>query len=1124
MLKNFFNINKNKNIKPLNLTSFLIGKEKLFSSKIISSSTGNDKNIFLTKNSNSFSANKLFKNFQSYKFFSENTNFKPTSIDILKDELKTDIQKSLHRGKNRLPYNLKEGDLINSFRVQKIIKFEEFQMTGFILEHEATGAKYFHIDSSDLNNTFAIHFCTPAFNNTGVFHILEHLSLCGSKKYPVRDPFMNMMKRSLNSYMNAWTGSDFTMYLFAAQNEKDFQNLRDVYLDAVYNPNLDYLDFLQEGWRFEFLEPENKKSGLQYKGVVLNEMKGDMSRQDSYFIHKLQSCLLNDLTYKYNSGGDPKNIPELKYEDLVNTHKKYYHPSNTKFFSYGDLNFLENLEFLEKNLLYKYSRDSVENLSKGEKFSVERSNTWTSPKEVMDFYQPELGGSNTEEGNNEQNAQNLSKMAFAYLCNDINENPYETFKLSILAHLLMEGPSSTMYKGLIESGLAPGYCHGYGMDTSLRESIITIGVQNIENDYKKFKQIEDAIFDGLLDVANKGFESKLIEEVLHLIEYDSIKPKDDFGVNFLNQSSGFFTHSNYPFPMLQVNEFSAKLKRELKSDPNVFQNLVKKYLIENNHRLKLILRPKDDLLAKLNKEESESLTKIDQSLTNEEAEKIIQDTNNLIKHQSQIQDMNILPCLNLEDIPTLVETITHTKHKLVKDIPLTFFDQPTNGISFLRIKANIKEIPDDLKAYISLYNLILPRLGTKNYTYEEFQNKLHTNSAGLSVSVDAFSDINNITHEYENLVYEFSFLDSNMNKAMSLYSELFSTPNFFDLQNLNNIIKQESVKIANEITNNSLDYAISHANSGLKSYKKTYDAFMSDMFICKLGSDLLQLASPRDVLQTTAEKLYLLHNLIFRKDAIEFSLHGSVRVLESISAQINLMINEVKNNNEVFERDIKREDSDINIFEEKYHKTIIKTPAQVNECVEVFKIPNFNHPDYPKCVVMSNLIGLNTLHKEIREKGGAYGSGASPSDSGLCVMYSYRDPHPERTYNTFEKALMMVSEGKFSQQDIKEAKIFTFSQVDKIINPANKGLELFLRGIKEEDRNIFRNRLLNVNKDDLIEVCKKYFIPQLEEGNTSRVVFGSVEGGNMFDPAEWEFCEALDFLSESYFTKEEEEN
>jgi len=232
----------------------------------------------------------------------------------------------------------------------KIIPFKDYSMTAYILQHEKTGAQYYHIDTPDLNNTLAIHFKTPAFDNTGVFHILEHLSLCGSKRYPVRDPFMNMIKRSLGSYMNAWTGNDFTMYLFSAQNTTDYNNLRGVYTDAVLNPNLTKLDFLQEGWRTELFDQNDDNSDLIFKGVVLNEMKGDSSRQDVHFIQKVYSNLFPNNAYKFNSGGEPKFIPTLTYENLLKTHENFYHPSNMKIFSYGDMNFLHNLEYFEEIL------------------------------------------------------------------------------------------------------------------------------------------------------------------------------------------------------------------------------------------------------------------------------------------------------------------------------------------------------------------------------------------------------------------------------------------------------------------------------------------------------------------------------------------------------------------------------------------------------------------------------------------------------------------------------------------------------------------------------------------------------------------------------------------------------
>ena len=265
---------------------------------------------------------------------------------MVNSKFNIDLSKYTLRGKFRVPYSLNINDVIHNFKLIKKEEFADFEMTGYTLVHQKTGSSYYHLDSQDISNAFVVHFKTPAFDNTGVFHILEHLSLCGSNKYPIRDPFMNMTKRSLNSYMNAWTGPDFTMYPFATHNEKDFRNLLEVYLDATFFPRLNYYDYLQEGWRYEFLEQTNEKSELLFKGIVFNEMKGDMARQDTNFIHKMQSNILNNNTYKFNSGGDPQFITTLSYNELINAHKKYYHPSNAKFMTYGDLNFIHHLEYI----------------------------------------------------------------------------------------------------------------------------------------------------------------------------------------------------------------------------------------------------------------------------------------------------------------------------------------------------------------------------------------------------------------------------------------------------------------------------------------------------------------------------------------------------------------------------------------------------------------------------------------------------------------------------------------------------------------------------------------------------------------------------------------------------------
>lgn len=258
------------------------------------------------------------------------------------------VRHDIPRGKNRVPYNIKVGDSIHGFTVTEKEAIPSFDVVAYKLEHAATGAKWLHLDSSDTDNVFAVMFRTPPDDHTGKPHILEHLALCGSRHYPVRDPFFNMIKRSLNTFMNAWTGSDFTMYPFSSQNAQDYRNLLSVYTDAAFLPNLNYLDFRQEGHRLEFTDPEDPKSGLKFHGVVYNEMKGAMSDPDGAFVHKVNEGLFQKSQYRFNSGGEPKHITDLQYQELADFHRMYYHPSNATFFSYGDLDFTEHLKFVEE--------------------------------------------------------------------------------------------------------------------------------------------------------------------------------------------------------------------------------------------------------------------------------------------------------------------------------------------------------------------------------------------------------------------------------------------------------------------------------------------------------------------------------------------------------------------------------------------------------------------------------------------------------------------------------------------------------------------------------------------------------------------------------------------------------
>ena len=380
---------------------------------------------------------------------------------------------------------MKVGDVVHGFQVKEVEHIEFFDINAFKLEHEATGARYLHLDCQDMDNAFAVLFRTPPDDHTGKPHILEHLATCGSAKYPVRDPFFNMIKRSMNTYMNAWTGSDFTMYPFSTQNAQDFRNLLSVYLDMGFFPRLDPMDFTQEGHRLEFKEWNDPATELERKGVVFNEMKGAMSNPEDAFMHRINENLFRKAQYRFNSGGEPKHIPELEYKDLKAFHEKYYHPSNSTFLSYGDLDFTRHLEFISKEVMPKYQRNEA--AVKASDIPLE--DRLREPINRETRFMPDLTGE----------ADLQTKLGITYLANQAAADPYESFCMQVLATLLMEGPNSPFYKKIIEAGVAPNFCPGAGYDGSTKEATFTMGVQGVK--LEDVRACEEALYSTLKEVA-----------------------------------------------------------------------------------------------------------------------------------------------------------------------------------------------------------------------------------------------------------------------------------------------------------------------------------------------------------------------------------------------------------------------------------------------------------------------------------------------------------------------------------------------------------------------------------------------------------------------------------------------
>ena len=520
------------------------------------------------------------------------------------------------RGDRSLPYELKEGDIISGFKVKKIQDISLYSIRSYQLEHEKTKAQYIHLHAPDPNNCFAVLLRTTPHNDKGTAHILEHIVLCGSEKYPVRDPFMNMLKRSLNTYMNAWTGADFTCYPFSSQNEKDFKNLMDVYLQSVYKPLINHHDFLQEGWRYDFQKENDPESDLVFKGVVYNEMKGVMQTPDNLFVENLQKTLYKDNPYYFSSGGLPSHIPKLSYEELKDFYKRFYHPSNSYFYSYGDLDFREHLKFIDDNYLKKSQYlDPKTEVPLQERYREPVTVHVKSPPDAVAI----------EPGKE-------TKLGLSFLCNIVVDSPVTSFSLQILSYMLFDTPSSPFYQTLIESGIASGYCPGYGYDMNNKQGIFTIGVRNVNNKSEDLARIENVINETLKLITEQGFEKEFIESALHQAEIHAKLPKTDFGLGYLQAALTFMNHRGDPLSPLRIDE-TLKQIREKVEEGGYFENLVKTHLIENSHRIKLIMTPDENFASQEAVTEKETLAKRQKELDEATKSKIIKQVQKYLTYQ-----------------------------------------------------------------------------------------------------------------------------------------------------------------------------------------------------------------------------------------------------------------------------------------------------------------------------------------------------------------------------------------------------------------------------------------------------------------------------------------------------------
>lgn len=959
------------------------------------------------------------------------------------------------------------GQTIHGFTVKEVVAVPDLFLTAVKLTHDNTGAQYLHAARDDSNNLFSVQFRTTPMDSTGVPHILEHTVLCGSEKYPCRDPFFKMLNRSLSTFMNAFTASDYTMYPFSTQNAKDFQNLLSVYLDAVFFPCLRELDFWQEGWRLENEDPTDPNARLVFKGVVFNEMKGAFSDNERVYAQRLQNKLYPEHTYSVVSGGEPLDIPDLSWQQLREFHATHYHPSNARFFTYGDLPLEQHLQQIQEEALSRFQRSQTNT-------AVPSQPHWDRPREDhvtcgSDAMAPDPAKQNT--------------LCVSYLLGDITDT-FEAFTLSLLSSLMISGPNSPFYKALIEPKIGTDFSSVVGYDGSTKEASFSIGLQGMaEEDIERVKHIISQTID---DVIANGFEEERIEALLHKIEIQMKHQSTSFGLTLASYIASCWNHDGDPVELLKISDSVARFRQALRDEPRFLQDKALHYFKNNTHRLTLSMSPEEAYLEKQAEAEEEKLRRKVQTLSEEQKGEIYRKGLELLSVQSQTQDASCLPALKVSDIePTIA--VTPVEMGSAGGVPVQYCEQPTNGMVYFRAMCSLNTLPQDLKIYVPLFCNVITKLGCGAMDYRQQSQQMELKTGGMSLSPQVIPDAAHLDTYEQGVLLSSSCLERNLADMFHLWSDVFNSPRFDDEERLRVLVMMSAQELANGISYSGHMYAMTRAARSLSptaDLQETFDG-MEQVAFMKRIAEMPSLTPVLRTLQRIKRHLLNPHNMRCAVNATPQKLSDAVRQLDDFVGNISVNRKELKSVwPDVIERPLdpqaapgsgpSRKLITESTFQPCQLKTFFQLPFPVSFVSECVRAVPFTHQDYASLCILARMMSAKFLHGEIREKGGAYGGGARMGGGGLFSFYSYRDPNSLQTLSAFQRGVAWAREGTFTQQDIDEAKLSVFSSVDSPVAPSDKGMSRFLSGITDELKQGHRERLFAVTDKSLVEVAGRY--------------------------------------------------
>ena len=939
--------------------------------------------------------------------------------------------------------NLKNVNELGNLPAYELLHSEslpDINSIGLYLRHKKTGAKVAVVTNDDDNKVFTIGFRTPPVNSTGVPHILEHSVLCGSKEFPSKDPFVELAKGSLNTFLNAMTYPDKTVYPVASCNDKDFQNLMHVYLDAVFYPNI-YKEekiFMQEGWHYEL---ESEEGELTYNGVVYNEMKGAFSSPESQLFRTIMNSLFPDTAYGVESGGDPKHIPELSYEEFLQFHSTLYHPSNSYIYLYGDMEIEEKLNWIDEQYLNHFDEIKVES-------EITEQKPFEKPQEMIKNYP--LSETEEVEGN-------------AYLSYNVaignSLDTKATMALSVLEYVLLSSPGAPIKQALLDAGIGKDIITSYDAETY--QPVLSIIAKNSDMDKKEeFLRI---IQSELEKVVAEGLDEKSLKAAINFYEFRAREA--DYGrlpkgiKNVLSMLTTWLYDESKPFAPLHVNVIFEFLKNQIGTD--YYVNVIKESILENPHVSIVILEPKVGLTREMEEQVKQSLKEYKESLSVEEIRKIIDDTKALKQYQdepSSKEDMEKIPLLSREDISSDSQEL-YIEEVEVEGIPLIHHDVFTNGIAYMKLIFDLTEIPKSLVPYVGLLSSILGYIDTEHYTFLELSNEVNIHTGGISFDVSTIGKKGSPTDYLPTFQVDVKVLYNEMDIAFDLLKEIISFTKLDDKKRLLEIVSEIKSRLGMYLTSSGHMAAIDRAMSYMSDSAKFNDEIKGISFfkfVEKLEADF------DNQVEQLIKNLQRLMLYIFRKENLLISFTSDKDGLKTLEGNLLPFVEQLKG---------ETPEEENTPYQLEQLNEGFKTSGQVQY---VARVGNFFTKGYAytgALDVLRVIMSYDYLWQNVRVKGGAYGAMCGFSSiSGNGYFTSYRDPNMKETNEIYEKSVDFIRNFEADERGLTKYIIGTISGIDTPRTPRMKGgasITAYLTGTTYEDLVKQREEILGVTVEDI---------------------------------------------------------